>query len=191
MPSEFSWLGYDALSRKLLRLADPDATPLMEQWEKIIVEDNRKGVLEGYDMDDKPYPELKYRAGHGQVTRGRKGKSHGTVVKGAHSPGVGGNLTTAEYRQLTGPRLAPRGEGSRVITNLMSGHGRDTGDRFRWFALGKWFDVVNAKGEEFLHYHFDGMGRNPRYDLRGVRAWGQRQAREALRQWVAKLLGSQ
>lgn len=187
MPAEFSWLGFDALSRKLARLADPDATPLMEQWEDIIAEDNRKGVLEGTDMDGNDMPSLKYRGGSAAPKRARKGKAQGSVV-GAHNPGVGGNLTTTEYRQLTGPRLAPRGENSRVITNFATAHGRDTSDRFRWFAVGKWLDVVNAKGEPFLHYHFDGLGRNPRYDLRGLRPWGRRLAREALRQWADRLL---
>lgn len=188
MPSEFSWLGYDALSRKLQRLADPDATPLMVAWQKILVEDNRKGVLEGRDMDDAPFPPLKYRGGAAAPTKGRKGKAHGTVAIGAHNPGIGANLTNAEYRKLTGPRLAPRGENSRIITNYMTKPGRDVGDRFRWYAAGAWLHVVNRKGEEFLDYHFDGMGKNPRYDLRGLRAWGQKLAREALKQWVDKLL---
>lgn len=188
MPASYSWGGFDALSRKLAKLKDPDASPLMEQWERIIVEDNRKGVLAGTDKDDRPMPPLKYRGGSGAKTKGRKGGTRGTVAVGANNPGTGGNLTTAEYQKLTGPRLAPRGAQSRVITNLHTGSGRDPGNANRWFAVGAWADVVTKAGKKLLPYHFDGVGRNPQYDLRGVRAWGQKQAREALRQWVEGLL---
>lgn len=188
MPASYSWGGFDALSRKLARLRDPDASSLMVTWEKIIVEDNRKGVLAGTDKDDRPMPPLKYRGGAGASTKGRKGGARGTVAVGAHNPGSGGNLSTAEYRKLTGPRLAPRREQSRVITNLFTAHGRDPANANRWFAIGAWQGIVTRKGEELLPLHFRGMGRNPRYDLAGVRAWGQRQAREALRQWVDRML---
>lgn len=190
MPASFSWGGFDALSRKLERLKNPDASPLMETWERIIVEDNRKGVLAGTDKDDKPMPPLQYRNGAGASTKGRKGAAKGTVAVGAHNPGVNGNLTTAEYKKLTGPRLAPRGVNSRVITNLHTGSGRDPGNANRWFALGAWADVVSKKGVAFLPAHFAGDRRLrlPKYDLTGVRAWGQKQAREALRQWVEGLL---
>lgn len=189
MPASYSWGGFDALSRKLSRLKDPDASPLMETWEKIIVEDNRKGVLAGTDKDDRPMPPLKYRGGKGASAKGRKGGARGTVAAGANNPGTGGNLTTAEYQKLTGPRLAPRGANSRVITNLHTGSGRDPGAANRWFAMGAWLDVVSKRGAKILPAHFSGLNRLPRYDLAGVRAWGQKQAREALRQWAGKLLG--
>src|SRR4051812_23494719 len=156
MPAEISWLGFDALSKKLARLADPDCSPLMETWERIIVEDNRKGVLEGTDSDGAPMPPLRYRGGTVGKPKGRT-KNRG-VTSGTLKTGTGANLTTAEYRQLTGPRLAPRREESRVIANLHTGHGRDPADQFRWFAVGAWYDVVSKKGVPFLKFHFNGMG---------------------------------
>lgn len=189
MPASYSWSGFDALSRKLAKLKDPDASPLMEQWERIIVEDNRKGVLAGTDKDGQPMPPLKYRNGVGAPTKGRKGTAKGVVAVGAHQGGTGANLSTAEYKKLTGPRLAPRGAASRVIANLHTGSGRDPGAANRWFAMGAWLDVVTKKGEELLPFHFLGKGRNPKYDLAGVRPWGKRQAVEALRQWVREMIG--
>lgn len=188
MPASYSWSGFDALSRKLNRLKDPDASSLMVTWEKIIVEDNRKGVLAGVDKNDQPMPPLAYRGGTGAATKGRKSKARGTVAAGAHNPGVGANLTTAEYKKLTGPRLAPRGASSRSITNLHTGSGRDPAAANRWFAIGAWADVVSKKGVKFFPFHFRGARPNPVYDLRGVRAWGRKQAREALRQWVNAML---
>jgi hypothetical protein len=184
MPGQISWEGFDELAKKLRRLRDPDASDLMEDWERVIVEDHRRGVLAGLDKDDQPMPPLKYRGGRGAPTKGRKKSQFGTV-KHPNNPGSGGNLSTSQYRKLTGPRLAPRGEESRVITNLHTGHGRDAKTN-AWFAVGAWDRVVSKKGVPFLMFHFNGEGRLPRYDLRGVRPEGFRQAVQLLRQWITR-----
>jgi hypothetical protein len=179
--SAFSWDGHARLDAYLAGLEDPDASALMEEWEAIIVEDNARGVMAGRDKDDAPMPPVTYR--DGRAGRPRKGDAFG-----AHNPGVAGNLAPADYRRLTGPPLAPRGLDSRVITNLMTEHGRDPAEAHAWYAKGAWLDVVNADGVPFLQYHFDGAGKLPRRDLRGVRPEGLRRAEEALARWVDNLL---
>jgi hypothetical protein len=47
--------------------------------------------------------------------------------------------------------------------------------------MGYWEEVVSRDGRPFLHYHFDGTGRLPRRDLRGVRPAGVARALEALK----------
>jgi hypothetical protein len=60
-----SLIGFDATARRLDVMADPDASPLMDDWERIIVEGNRRGVLSGLDGNDRPMPPLRYRGGPG------------------------------------------------------------------------------------------------------------------------------
>lgn len=43
--AQLTWSGYDQIRSQLGRPIDPDATPLMEEWEHIFVADNRRGVL--------------------------------------------------------------------------------------------------------------------------------------------------
>jgi hypothetical protein len=112
---------------------------------------------------------------------------------GPYAAGFDDNLTSRQYRALTGPPLAPRGEHSRVIKNLKTGHGRVSGQG--WKASGIWFDVVSTRGVYFLTAHFEGLstGRNhatklPVRDLRGVRAWGMAEAVAAMRTWAATML---
>jgi hypothetical protein len=179
--------------------------PLLERWERILVEDNRKGVLAGLDKYGMPMPPLGYRDGTGARTRSRARNSFefGTINRasaaeknraflGRHGRGKGqvrfNNLKGSQYRRQTGPRLAPRRDASRVITNLVTESGQDGPRRFTVTAL--WRRVVTKKGKPFLIYHFTGAGKNPKYDLRGVRAWGLDRAREALRDWITALSGS-
>lgn len=187
---------------KLRGLANPtpaQVRPLLEEWRDIIVEDNRKGVLQGRDKDDQPMPALKYRGGAGKKTasRPRSSASFGSLDRrkaaainreflGRHARGVrNNNLLAAQYRGQDGPRLAPRGAASRAITNFKTGWLR-SGPR-SWRVVAGWHGVVNGKGGHFLPYHFDGAGNNPKYDLRGVRDWGRRRLREALRDWTRAL----
>jgi hypothetical protein len=219
------------LQRWVGKLVDIDFSPLMQTWEKVVVEDNRKGVLSGLDAFDQPMPPLAYRFGSGSATSARSGTAFGTVVKRFKGfstytggkrfkrkpfPGVsvmgvrpnrgkrgpwppGGksgdhdrtrailpnnNLSTPAYQQLTGPRLAPRREASRVITNYHTRYGRDA---IGWFAEGEWVDVVSADGVPFLEAHFDGVGV-PQYDLRGVRRWGLAEASAAVDAFLRKKL---
>ena len=94
------------------------------------------------------------------------------------------NLSTRQYKRLSGPPLAPRREASRVISNLRTRH------RVQGGALvveGFWDDVVSAKGRPFLHAHFTGTNNLPRRDLRGVRPAGMRLARAIVREWHNRL----
>lgn len=165
------------------------AGPLMERWERVIEEDNRQGVLAGLDKDGNPAPPLRYRPkGNalkltaaqrlGQRGNKRRGQYMGS---GPAASGWNNNLSTSEYRRLDGPRLAPRRQFSRVITNLVTDHGRDGNV---WFAEGSWLDVVSRKGIRFLRFHFDGSSRLPKYDLRGVRPAGKAKLLESLVAWA-------
>lgn len=173
---------------------DFDATPLMLSWMQIIDQDNRQGVLHGLDKDGVPMIPVKYRPkppGPLKPDKRQRGNLRANARKG-HFLGLGprvsglhGNLSSAEYRLLGGPPLAPRDQFSRVITNLYTAHGRDGQ---AWYAMGYWEQVVNEDGVPFLRYHFDGVGRLPRRDLRGVRPDGIAKARSSLRAFASGLL---
>lgn len=127
----------------------------------------------------------------------------GTAQNGPLSgfkPGASNNLTTSQYKRLTGPPLAPRGPASRVISNyvveVMAGSNMVG-------VEGGWNDVVSAKGVSFLPFHFNGAtssraffaasigGDNhhlPRRNLVGLRQWGKTQARKELNAWVTQLM---
>src|SRR4051794_14037867 len=102
------WVGFEKLVTTLDSLERPDPTPLLEQWEKVIVEDNRAGVLSGLDKDGNPAPPLRYRNGKGRKTAYRKQSKYGGFGKTQYQAlqSADDNLSTAEYRKLTGPRLA-------------------------------------------------------------------------------------
>jgi hypothetical protein len=189
---------------KLDRIGRIDAVtvePLMAAFEEILVEDNRKGVLEGTDRDGDPMPATRYRTSSGTATAARPSRSSvfGSLDRGAwkaanravrDSRGKGvfqanGNLSTAAYKELTGPPLAPRGEGSRVITHYRTANGYDAG---WWQAIGFWDRVVSRNGVVFLPFHFRGEGRLPKRNLAGVRPWGMAKARAAAVKWARALL---
>ena len=183
--------GLDRLRDGLARIANPDATDLMVQWEIIIDRDNREGILQGLDKDGVAMVPVKYRPkppGPVKLTKTQRGGARANARKGAFlglaSAGLG-NLTSSEYRLLGGPPLAPRGQFSRVITNLKTGHGREGAN---WYAMGYWDEVVSTKGVPFLRFHFDGRGHLPRRDLRGIRPAGVAKATEALRNWARLLV---
>ncbi len=169
MPATFEWEAFARLAGALEALSEFDAFPLMEQWESIVTEGNRRGVLSGRDGFDQPMPALQYRGGAGRRTANRRVPDYGTTLHAATDPAAaaGDNLTSAQYRALTGPRLAPRREASRAVKNL---HTQVLSDGSgRWEVVGAWSDVVSRKGVPFLPFHFAGAGRLPRYDLRPVR----------------------
>lgn len=192
--AQFQWSGLGRLQALLARVANPDANPLMERWEKIIFEDNRRGVLAGQDRYGRPMPAVTYRPIASAPKRRvpRRAGAFGGI--GPYASGLHNNLSPAEYRRLNGPPLAPRGGNSRVITNLGTGH--DTAPVGGvWTAEGRWFDVVSPRGVPFLMAHFTGarVGRGhavklPVRDLRGVRPWGIDQAVKATREWAISLL---
>jgi hypothetical protein len=127
----------------------------MEEWERIIEQDNRRGVLAGQDKDGRPMVPVTYRPAGDKPKRWTKANDKKVAARaglqGPIASGYDDNLTSAEYRRLAGQPLAPRGLNSRSIKNLLTQHGRDGGG---WFAEGAWFDVVSRKGVQFLMAHF-------------------------------------
>ena len=124
-----------------------DPTPMLKDWEKIIIEDNRAGLLNGENKDGQIVtPPLKYRNGSGTWTAHRQGrfaqqrsrgligghagvgydtirfKSKDGIYRPTHRGGQAGlannNLSTSQYKKLTGPYGIPRGIHSRLITNF-------------------------------------------------------------------------
>lgn len=190
------WPQYDKLQRELQSIYALDlktVKPLLIEWQKILVEDNRKGVLSGLDKDGANMIPVTYRTGIATKTAARRGKARGRTVGEFHgfgpfASGLHGNLTTAQYKALTGPPLAPQGDHSRVIANYQTASGQVGPGHF--VAEGKWFDVVDIKGNPFLEHHFDGDGYLPRRDLRGVRPWGIAEAKKALGAFVDELIGA-
>lgn len=209
--------GLDSLIKRLGKLTDLRSLqvwePLLNNLYGVIVEDNRKGVLSGLDKDGKPAPPLRYRNGFGRKTSARSGNRFGLQNEAAFSGrGVApnslrartlgragfirvsktslpnNNLTTAEYKKLTGPRLAPRREQSRVIANLtMLRHSFTNG---MWIVTAAWRDVLTAKGRPLLPFHFDSTRPGMKYDLRGVRPWGMSKAGTIARKYARDLLAA-
>jgi hypothetical protein len=177
--------GLEHLQAKLRGVVDLDrranVKPVLDALGALIVEDNRAGVMAGKDKDGNPMPPLRYRDGKGRATKYRP-KSFGKGRRGLNEA----NLTAAQYRRLTGPRLAPRKGNSRVIHNLKVRKAirEKTPNGIRWIVSAAWINVVSAKGRPFLTAHFDGKGRLPKYDLRGVRPDGMREAREIWVRWA-------
>lgn len=207
--------GLQRLVARVQKIERPDATPLMATWMKIIEADNRLGILAGTDKDGAPLSPVKYRpvtapanlriqrlgSGYGSIlvskqkltlaqkntnsTRARRGAFGGF---GPMSAGLHNNLTSAEYRKLDGPPLAPRRQFSRVITNLVTGYAEPRGGGVIWEAFGAWREVVSRKGVHFLPFHFEGRGRLMTRDLSGVRPEGRAKARRAAVAWMSYLI---
>jgi hypothetical protein len=185
--------GLDRIQARLRKIADPDATPLMATWMRIIDDDNRRGVLAGLDMNGNPMVPVMYRPKTpggvkltveqrlGQAPNTKRGRysSFGSIANGLNN-----NLTSAQYRLLNGPALAPRGQFSRVITNLLTDYDDSKRLQGKWEAWGYWDGVVSVKGVPFLAFHFDGEGHLPIRDLRGLRPAGKTLALDELRKWA-------
>ena len=104
----------------ITRIAD-HAGPLMESWERIMVQDNLDGVLAGTDKDGNPRTaqlsaaQIRREAADrrttpGPASRARRGlpAGLGNLVFRQYGLLANNNLATSEYRRLDGPRLAPR-----------------------------------------------------------------------------------
>jgi hypothetical protein len=193
----------DALDRTVKRLAGLAnvqdigfIAPLLDNITLTIIEDNRRGVMLGTDKNDKPAPPLRYRtASRFQPSKARsmKGGYYGradTRFKGK-APARGNmlphnNLTTAQYQQMSGPRLAPRRDSSRVIANLVAREPFYRGGV--WWCVAAWADVFDRRGRSLLPKHFDNPDPRMHYDLRGVRAWGRKRAADLARQYFLKAI---
>lgn len=152
-------------------------TPLLEAWSDVLVEDNRRGVMQGIDGDGNPMTPTKYRRSITQAGAGKAGDKFFNAQGQAFSnieissgflfanltgqnsegfkPGPGANKSTREYRRATGPPLAPFGAASRVISNYMV---EAIVDANMVGVEGGWNDIVSKTGFEFLPVHFRGSG---------------------------------
>jgi len=194
-------LGHFAVRVRLLTiLARPNdpvlkraVDDLMGSWQRRLEEGNRTGVLAGRDKDGHPAPTPSYRPiNPAKLTLAQRLGQRANLRRGKYNPGVGAGLTTAEYRRLTGPFLAPRKQFSRSITNVETGHYRDPNRPFVWIATLAWRDVVSKTGFHFLPVFFNGLpigrhGPRKQYDLRGVRPVDREKMKGDLNAW-AKLL---
>jgi hypothetical protein len=197
--------------------------PLLEAWTFVLIEDNRRGVMQGLDGDGLPMKPTKYRLSLKQTSAGQANdqffnssgqafsnmesaggfafaNTSGTLNSVGFKGGASDNLTTRQYKKMTGPPLAPRGPASRVISNytVEALTGENTVG-----VEGGWRDVVTKDGRPLLPIHFNGAtssratfansisGDNrhlPRRNLVGLRLWGKTQARKELNAWVKWLL---
>lgn len=197
----------DRVKAKLTAFKQPDARPLMVAWELIIREDNRRGVLAGTDKDGNPMAPVTYRpkgetinirsAKASQLRHGQRWNRQRDLIFRGLGPwqvGLHNNLTADEYERLSGPPLAPRGQFSRVISNLLTGHEplNPSPETTYWAAFGYWDEVAAPSSGggtfDFLHVHFEGLplGRNgpsKKRDLRGVRPEGRIKLWEAYEAW--------
>lgn len=190
MQLDLNWTGFDQADQTFYALANFDPMPVLNQWRQFIIEGNRRGVLSGVDGHDQAAPPLQYRNGSGRKTKNRQVPDFGTTTFQLHETGPfqvlpNDNLTTKEYRKLTGPRLAPRGELSRSIKAL--GTIIESPADGVWRVVGAW-DVFSVKGVKFLPFHFDGAGRLPKYDLRPVRPKDLEMCGNALRAYIQTIL---
>lgn len=185
--------GCERIQRRLSEIAHimDHAGDLMKHWERLMEEGNRRGVLvDRTDKDGVPLlpvtyrptyaqkraiyagtakpvrPTLEQRLGQPARPRGGRGEFSGF---GPAVSGLGNNLTTAEYRKLDGPPLAPRRQFSRVITNFDTTSFQPEEHGY-WLVTGRWLEVVSATGYRFLPHLFNGDPPQPGpRDLRGVR----------------------
>jgi hypothetical protein len=95
--------------------------------------------------------------------------------------------TLANPRRGPGGPLIPRSRASRFIANYRVGSIR-RGDG-NWTIIGAWENILSKKGVPFAPFHFDGAGRLPRRDLRGVRPEGRQKITDALSNWLKSKLG--
>ncbi len=199
--------GLDNQIEFLQRLDKLDPLPALEECKEIIVEDNRAGVLSGLNKDGQPYsPALTYRGGFGKKTGYRRtnfamqrapgkpggfgGTSHRTTFnvkaggrfkpthRGTQTGAANNNLTTAQYKKLTGPFAAPRRQFSRIITNFIVKQPMKLSDGL-WQILAGWHDVVDTKGRPFYGRLFAPPGR----DYRGIRPTGMTAIRAKVVEW--------
>jgi hypothetical protein len=188
--------GLDRLRARFEQLTHLDPTPLLARITDLMSQDNTKGILAGTDGNGVAMAPVTYRPVSAKTGKPvKKGVALTVEQRLGQSPSKGrgrssrigsglehtnNNLTTAEYRLLGGPPLAPRKQFSRVITNYHQ-DARQIGPKV-WEVVGAWINVLSKKGVPFLTFHFNGIGQKRR-DLRGVRPAGIAAIRETVRNW--------
>jgi hypothetical protein len=195
--------GLDRLRAQFEEIAHVDPTDLLVRIGHLMDKDNRDGIMARLDGNNQELAAVTYRPvsaktgkpvkkGIALTIEQRLGQNRG--LKRGKSSRIGSgeshannNLTTAEYRLLGGPPLAPRGPFSRVITNYHQGWGQIAPKV--WEVVGSWVNVLSKKGVPFLHYHFDGIGQKRR-DLRGIRPAGMAAIRATSKKWMISIIQS-
>jgi hypothetical protein len=189
--------GLDRLRARFEELAHLDPTPVLLRIGQLLDDDNRKGVLAGTDGNGVAMAPVTYRPVSAKTGKPvKKGIALTVAQRLGQSPSKGrgrssrigsgvehtnNNLTTAEYRLLGGPPLAPRKQFSRVITNYQQ-EVVQVSDTV-WEVVGAWINVLSKKGVPFLTFHFNGVGQKRR-DLRGIRPDGMTRIRETAHNWM-------
>jgi hypothetical protein len=189
--------GLDRLRARFEALGKLDPTVLLLRVADLMDRDNRLGVLAGTDGNGVAMAPVTYRPVSARTGKPvKKGIALTVAQRLGQSPGKGrgrssrigsgvehtnNNLTTAEYRLLGGPPLAPRKQFSRVITNYTQ-KPVQVSDTV-WEVVGSWVNVLSKKGVPFLTYHFNGVGQKRR-DLRGIRPAGIAAIRETALLWM-------
>ena len=186
---------------KRLDLTRGDVTPLLENWERLMESGNRAGVLAGTDGHGQRLEPVTYRpVGNprkkltlgerlGQKANKRRGE-YGGMMTATGGLLANNNLTSAAYRSLDGPPLAPRRQFSRVISNAVTGHYPNLTRPGVHYVELAWGEVVSPKGFHFLPVHFNGqpLGRHGpriRRNLRGVRPVDKAKMLASLRRWCS------
>ena len=167
------------LQKMLYSIVHPDFSNLMNSIRVAMDEDHVKGIMAGKDKDGNTTTPVTYRNGVIDRKLVKAMKKQAINNWRYQAPiaidAADANLTTAEYKKLSGPPLAPRGLNSRIIRNYATQAGFDGNN---WWVEAALIDIVNKKGNPFMQYHFEGSGRLPQRDMRGIRPEGMTKIRK-------------
>lgn len=204
--------GIENIVAFLMRVEKFDPGDMLDHWTMIVIEGNRAGILSGTNKDGVAVsPPLKYRTGAGSPTKFRGNRfaqqrgagtvggalGHGPTAvrykvkngvyrathRGTSAGTINNNLTTAQYRELTGPFSAPRGDESRSIANFKVKDPRQVDDK-TWEIRAGWVDVVDTRGQEFYSRLFAAPGR----DMRGIRPADLDKCSVVMVEWATHLM---
>lgn len=159
MPIEIMNLeALDAIGLRLTDVLTADARPLMEEWERILLEEHTAGVLRGEDADGVPMP-----------------------------PTVRERTPELSQRLGSGPPLVPNYEASRAIRLAHTASGIDNGQPFAVLGWDS-FVSSDGRSILGMHADPDSKARYPRRNLIGVRPEAQHRALDAMITFVQSLL---